>query len=53
MQSLTTSSGPGRTFGDPFGEEDPANVGRARSESGDEHAWWCSHHQSLGRMHVE
>lgn len=24
---LTTSSGPGRTFGDPFGEEDPANVG--------------------------
>ncbi len=24
---LTRSSGPGRTFSDPFGEEDPANVG--------------------------
>ena len=24
---LTTSSGPARTFGDPHGEEDPANVG--------------------------
>ena len=24
---LTKSSGPGRTFGDPHGEEDPANVG--------------------------
>ena len=50
---LTTSSGPGRTFGDPHRRRRSGERWSAGTIPGHKYAGWCSHHKSLGRLRSE